>query len=205
MRKLLALAVALALVLSMSAAVFATDSSSTDISYTKEAAEDPGTGGDDPGTGGEDPGTGGEDPGTGGEDPQQPTNTYTLSIPRSITLDADCTGRLTISAESLDLADDKCVAVRLNTQNFDEHDGGLRFFLYKDKGTANESRVPLLFSTEDNFLITGTNAQAAAKFSTGDTDAKVVKIRCPYAEDLEAAAAGDYSGTLHFNIAIEDK
>jgi len=66
------------------------------------------------------------------------TPDYTINIPASISInDSEV---ITFTAEKMDIGSDKEVHIKIDGEATYENGGN--FYLYKDKGTENESKIP---------------------------------------------------------------
>ena len=74
---------------------------------------------------------------------------YSINIPSTIDLNTDHT--MTITANSVNISYGQRVSVMIDDDNTYENNGN--FYLYKDKGTSSESKIPsnvVLYSTNVN-------------------------------------------------------
>ena len=126
--------------------------------------------------------------------------TYTLDIPASVTLQADGSGSLQIFSESVTIPDTKQVVVRFDgTSTFTDSSN---FYLYKDKGTDSEARIPVYLAFNKQYLLGGETLATFLNGSAGEEGGTVVFSVSP--GYITNAEPGNYSGAVYFTIAVED-
>ncbi|MDK2877852.1 MAG: hypothetical protein PWR06_568 [Thermoanaerobacteraceae bacterium] len=129
---------------------------------------------------------------------------YTINIPASISIN-DSEG-FTFSANKIDIGNGKNVKITIDGAATYENGGN--FYLYKDKGTANEQRIscrilrglPTSSSFED---ITGLS-EVVATFADGSTNPKAYGALKFKPQITSSTPYGTYTGTVYFKIELID-
>ena len=130
---------------------------------------------------------------------------YSINIPASISVND--TDMFTFVAGKMDIGSGKRVNVIIDGQSTYENGGN--FYLYKDKGTPSEAKIPctIMRGNPSGSIgwqgITGLS-EVVAWFENGNTDPKgygAIKFRPEVAGDTPY---GTYTGTVHFKIELVD-
>lgn len=120
-------------------------------------------------------------------------SSYSVNIPASINLNEN--PYLTITATSMNISFGQRVSVFIDGENTYENGGN--FYLYKDKGQANEEKMRCDLKV-GNSNVTGLDGEVG-RFDDGDTTNK-----CDPLQFIPAGGApGTYSGTIYFKISME--
>jgi hypothetical protein len=135
------------------------------------------------------------------------TPDYTINIPASISInDSEV---ITFTAEKMDIGSDKEVHIKIDGEATYENGGN--FYLYKDKGTENESKIPcsILRSNPSGSIgwtkINGLSNEDVAWFRDGDTNVRGYGALKFIPNVPSGSPYGTYIGTVYFKIELIDK
>ena len=123
------------------------------------------------------------------------SSSYQINIPASINLNDNV--NLTVTASTMNTNWGQRVSVLIDGTRTYENGGN--FYLYKDKGTASESKISCNLRLNSS-LVNGLDCEVG-RFDDGSTN-NSVGSSLQIEPSAGSAAPGTYTGTLYFRITM---